>query len=425
MTIPEATDTRSQGTFAVGVATRTVEVPDGTPMAGYAGRRGSTTGVHDPTSVRALVIDGVGIVAVDVCALHEDTCTALAIASGLDAVVVAATHTHSGPSVGLGRVGDHAEAVHTAVVAAALGALADAAATATPCDAAWTSARGSGVAKDRRHLGRAIDPPATALTFTEASGGVKAMLASYPCHPVVLDASNTLVTADWVHPMRERLEQALDAPVVFLTGAAGDVNDGHAADASFKAQTDGGRTFERAAELGRRVADALLAAARQPVAGPGPARFTTAPLTLHHEPADAAAVRARADAWRDQLAGADAGVQAVLRIWIDWADAWRPGDGTQPWHGRVGRLALGDVSVVTLPGEPFLAVADTIADRVDAPVLVAAYCDGVPGYLPTADAYPEGGYEVDDAHMYYAMPGPFQRGSAEEVIDAAVSLFAG
>lgn len=423
MTTPGTAAEPAEGTFAVGVAVRAVEVPDGTPMAGYAGRLGGTTGVHDPTTVRALVIDGVGIVAVDVCALHEDTCTALAIASGLDAVVVAATHTHSGPSVGLGRVGPHAEGVHTAVVAAALAALSDAAASATPCRAAWTTARGSGVAKDRRHLERTIDPPATALTFTEASGRAVAVLASYPCHPVVLDATNTLVTADWVHPFRERLEQALDAPVVFLTGTAGDVNDGHSPDASFDAATDDLRTFERAAELGRRVADSLLAATPAPVDAAGPARFTSAGVTLHHEPGDAEAIRARADAWRAQLPRADAGLQAVLRIWIEWAEAWRPGDGAEPWQGRVGRLALGDVSVVTLPGEPFLAVSEAIAARVDAPVLVAGYCDGVPGYLPTADAYPEGGYEVDDAHMYYAMPGPFRRGSAEEVIDAAVSLF--
>ncbi len=57
--------------------------------------------------------------------------------------------------------------------------------------------------------------------------------------------------------------------------------------------------------------------------------------------------------------------------------------------------------------------------------MVAGYSDGVAGYLPTADAYPEGGYEVDDACMYYAMPAPFRRGSLEAVTAAARRLLEG
>jgi len=53
---------------------------------------------------------------------------------------------------------------------------------------------------------------------------------------------------------------------------------------------------------------------------------------------------------------------------------------------------------------------------------VLGYCDGVSGYLPTADEYESGGYEVCDAHRYYGMPGPYAQGSAERLADAAISL---
>ena len=57
-----------------GAATVTVDVPVGTPMTGYAARLSPSTGVHDPLTVRALVIDDVGIVVVDCCALRTSTC---------------------------------------------------------------------------------------------------------------------------------------------------------------------------------------------------------------------------------------------------------------------------------------------------------------------------------------------------------------
>lgn len=61
----------------------------------------------------------------------------------------------------------------------------------------------------------------------------------------------------------------------------------------------------------------------------------------------------------------------------------------------LSRLRLNDVSVLHLPGEMFIAYQlRARALRADAPVLVAAYGDGGPWYVPTRDEYPAGGYEV-------------------------------
>jgi hypothetical protein len=50
--------------------------------------------------------------------------------------------------------------------------------------------------------------------------------------------------------------------------------------------------------------------------------------------------------------------------------------------------------VVHLPGEPFIEYQlKAQALRSDAFVCVAGYGDGGPGYIPTAKAYIEGGYE--------------------------------
>jgi hypothetical protein len=57
-------------------------------------------------------------------------------------------------------------------------------------------------------------------------------------------------------------------------------------------------------------------------------------------------------------------------------------------------LDLGQVQLLHLPGEPFIEYQlDAKKARSDVAVCVAGYGDGGPGYLPTARAYAEGGYE--------------------------------
>lgn len=60
----------------------------------------------------------------------------------------------------------------------------------------------------------------------------------------------------------------------------------------------------------------------------------------------------------------------------------------------VSCLSLGDARVLHLPGEPFVEYQlFAQRQRADRPVFVAGYGDGGPGYIPTAPAYLEGGYE--------------------------------
>jgi hypothetical protein len=70
------------------------------------------------------------------------------------------------------------------------------------------------------------------------------------------------------------------------------------------------------------------------------------------------------------------------------------------WLKRLDRpidvccLDLGKALVLHLPGEPFVAYQLKAQEmRKDAFVSVAGYGDGGPGYIPTDDAFPQGGYE--------------------------------
>jgi hypothetical protein len=60
---------------------------------------------------------------------------------------------------------------------------------------------------------------------------------------------------------------------------------------------------------------------------------------------------------------------------------------------------IGDIGVATFPGELFAEIGANIKRRSPHPhTLVWSYCNGSIGYLPTAESYAEGGYEIRTTH---------------------------
>jgi len=410
-----------------GAASVVVDVPPGTPMTGYAARLSPSTGVHDPVTVRALVVDDVGIVVVDCCALRKTTCAELRASrpAGISDVVIAATHTHSGPCVTPGGLGAFAPDVLHAVERAFVEALTSARHQRAAVTVRYGERRAVGVGRNRRHDDVEIDPPVQVLSFDGEQGTV-ATLVTYPMHPVVLSAANTLISADYVGPLRDALEAAFPGSVcVFAQGCAGDVNDDrHSPEGDFSSVLTPGRDFAAAAVKGRIVADAALEAlSSATIVAPTRTVIATASVPLEVTALDPADVAAEREDWARLAATLPAERSALYETWVAWADNWlaNPPEPSH-WLGRVGLIRVGDVRIATLPGEPFLAVADQVRAGLGDQALVLGYCDGVSGYLPTADEYAHGGYEVCDAHRYYGMAGPYAQGSAERLVDAVISL---
>jgi hypothetical protein len=111
----------------------------------------------------------------------------------------------------------------------------------------------------------------------------------------------------------------------------------------------------------------------------------------------------------------------LYRHWAAWADSTARGPLT-PWSGRVTAFDWVGLPLLFLPGEIFAATALQIRARLPAgpAPFVISLADGVPGYIPAAEAYPDGGYEVAEAHRYYGLPGAFAVGSAEKLAEAAI-----
>jgi neutral ceramidase len=277
------------------------------------------------------------------------------------------------------------------------------------------------IARNRRHADGPLDRSLPVLHATDETGRVIAVLVSYACHPVVLGADNRLMSADFPCYLRREIEQAYPGAIaIFANGCAGDVNDGHAASASFTSEALPNRDFAHAERLGRRIAAAALAAPLRPVAASPTAHNAELMLPLDRPEGD---LLRRAAEWQAEL---DAGVPPpralLLPFWVDWARdnaALPPGK----LQGRATVLDWGDVVVTAMPGEVFsetgLAVRAACGNRT---AFILAYADDTAGYLPPRPEYPFGGYEVDEAHRFYGTPGRFAPGAAETLVYAMKTL---
>ncbi len=396
-------------------------------MAGFAARTDPSTGVHDPVSVRALAVDETCLITVDACGLHEMTCHQIASALPVPTgnVAVTATHTHAGPCIMPGRLGGHDEKVLDQVVAAAVRAAEEAITRQEPAELFYREATGIGVASNRRHVERTIDPAAQLASFRRPGGRVIAWVLLYPCHPVVVGPSNRLISGDYPAFARNSLEAgAPGSTAFFLPGAAGDVNTGHSAEASYSLGGGSGRTMEEARRIGELIAQRVLGEPAQkmrPLPERSPTSVRKQSVSLRMEPLDSCGPRELAAKWLAEADSADPGRRALLRTWINWAEGCTATDELM-WLAPVSVIRWGSLTIVALPGEPFLETADAAAAGIGGTVMVTGYTNGCPGYLPPQDEYEFGGYEVIDAHRYYGMPAPFARGSAEELVRAAVRL---
>lgn len=407
-----------------GAASVNITPQAGLQLAGFAARTLPATGMHDPLTARAIVVEDTAVVALDVIGLHEDMAARIRRRSPLpdDSIIVAATHTHGAPISMIGRLGQAADPEFLRRIEdGAVAAVQLACENRRPATIAAGLGGDPGVAWNRRHADGPLDRAVPMIRIRDVEGRYIAVMTSYACHPVVLAADNLLMTADYPHFVRQTLEAVHPGAVsLFVTGCAGDANTGHKAQASWTLAANSARTFAAAQRLGERIAAAAIAAGEHMATGMAGAAHRELDLALtrlEHAPLEDLAAR-----WRLERQTAEPVRAILLSHWIEWAERNRdvvPGS----WRARVSLLDWGGIPIVAMPGEIFsetgLSVRSACAGR---PAFILAYAEGTPGYIPPRSEFVFGGYEVDEAHRFFGMPGTFAPGSAEALAEAARSL---
>jgi len=381
----------------VGHGVAPLPVPLGSPLGGYVDRPGPSTGTADPLEVHVVTISAgthrLALVVLDVVCVNTDLAAAVRQAlSGiaLDDVWTCATHTHSGPETGCVPGGGATPAPWTSVIAAAAASAAHAAVAAeTPGSLTAAEVFVAEVASVRSRPDGARPVPVDVVSFHRADGRLGGALAVLPIHPTVLPASSTVVSADLSGAVRRALADRLGTWVVALTGAAGDIS------------TRGVRRAADPAECARLGDIVANQAARAVRTGPATDIVRTAAADVLLSPGAPPTDRSTVDPLSRQ--------GDTLR------QAWRVRrTRTDPLPATVRAARVGDVSLVGLPGEPFLDLRSR-AIAAAGPLLLIGYVGGYVGYLPTREAF-----AADPT--YETVVSPVAPGEPERLLDTAVNL---
>jgi hypothetical protein len=371
-----------------GAAAVAIAPPEGVPLAGY-GARGPgnrSAGALAPVEARALVVEGaggaprVGIVVLDALIALPALREAVAARTrelALDALVVATTHTHSGPGgyaeswiAQLVIMGWHDPAARAALVSAAARALGEASARLAPARLGAAVADGAGLAANRRPGGGASDPTVPVLAV-DGEGGAIATLFALAAHPTVLSPANGRLHPDYPGFARARIEAVRGGVALFLAGPLGDQKPYLAGEPEWP--EDVARQLETARRHGEALAARVLAAARdaQPDAG--------------------ARVAFASEAWT--LPPID--VRATCAFFVGAPLLHLVGRGFFPARTPLVAVRLGRLRLFASPLELGVEVAAALRARArgDDPVLIAAHANDWLGYLLMPEDWDRGGYE--------------------------------
>ena len=227
-----------------------VEITPGTSMRmyGYEKRTcGPSNGTHDPLFAKELVLrtgdSRMAIVTLDLGVFMSDRLRMdVAARLGIPVLLLAASHTHSGPEFLIEETGTATleGAPYLAEVERKIfSAVADASKAMLP--ARLSVGRGSLQLGYNRLLPREdgrsralfdnlervpygpVDPQVVVLRVEDAaSGAARALIVHYACHSVVLGPTNCKYSADWPGAMQAKVEAEMpDTQCMFVQGGAG------------------------------------------------------------------------------------------------------------------------------------------------------------------------------------------------------------
>lgn len=222
-----------------GWSKRELIVPVGHRMAGYLARKEPSSGRLSPLFVRALVLRQgrleAALVLADLLAISSSWAkllrSRLSNTLGIppEHIIVAATHTHSGPQIDTAPFDFSGGTVETrferslmsSISCSMADALKEARRSLVPVRVETASIRIRGVASDRNHARRSRTQRLVLIRFQGKIGA--GVLGVFGCHPTVLGAQNTLLSGDLPAATTSLLES--DSTTVLLaTGAAANIS---------------------------------------------------------------------------------------------------------------------------------------------------------------------------------------------------------
>jgi hypothetical protein len=250
---PERTANESGITeLKVGAATLDLIPLDSTTkftLPGYG--QYSSDGVHDPITVRSVVVDDgkekVVFVSVDLVFSDYSFPTTGPVADTMiketgispDHIFVSATHSHAAPAL----APNASELISKSIIKAN--------SELQPAQAYIDTGFLQTRTENRRNPEREPDGAVTVIRFINSRDTCIATIVNFAVHPVILGPDNKLISADFVYYMRQKLEESNGGIAIYFNRHAGDINPPGGWNRS-------GGTFGQAEKFGLSLAEDIL-----------------------------------------------------------------------------------------------------------------------------------------------------------------------
>ena len=297
-----------------------------------------------------------------------------------------------------------------------------------------------------------VDHDVGVIRIDDLSGKPVATVMTAAAHTIVLGPKTAQLSPDYVGPAREIVERATGAPSLFFQGAAGNVSPRCGIGSGGPEQFDdlhrigailGGEVVKTWAQIRthdrhgpRRIVQSVAAiSVRDYETLPEKClehfgvitRRLTLPMAL---PPDPSVAEANLNRFRKQLEeardGGSVGAIHVAQRLVHWAElVIRTIKSGEPVNRELvcWALRVNDIGIVAVNGEPFAELALEVKQRSPfATNLFLGYSNGCLGYLPTPEAFDEGGMEVNESYQNYMLPTPFTREWGPAVVENCVEL---
>ncbi len=394
------------------------------------------------TKILMMSMDCMSLLTSDVNAFAESIVEATGLPK--EAIVIHATHTHTAGTVNADSedklVREYTEFVGKRFVDAAVFAIADL----KPAKMGWAVGRAPNIAFVRRfrmkdgsvrtnpgvgnpdilHPIGDVDERVNVLRF-DREGAETIVLANQGNHPDTVGGSK--ISADWPGFFRRRAEKALDnVKAIFFNGAEGDVNHvnvnakhGDYND-MFNDFDDVSRGYGHARHMGNVMAGAVLQVYdKVNYVDVDSLRFVQKVIDLPSnmpKPEDMPLAHKYNDLHK---AGRDEEIPfKAMELTTVVAEAGRMvalEHGPESFPLKLSALAIGNVSLLGIPGEPFNGVGVGLKEAEGWDMVIpCCNTNGREGYFPMQDAYDEGGYEARSSR--------YKAGTAEMIIKEGKKL---
>ena len=281
-----------------------------------------------------------------------------------------------------------------------------------------------------------VDHSVDVIGFDDEHGNIVSTIVGYACHPTILGPENRLISPDYPGHLRKTVEEIVGGSCLFFQGYAGNQGPVHTFVGEVEVARKAGKIlgleaskvrmsidpFERKEKLVEIIPAGADLGMYEDVVVSEPSddliiNNSYADLPTLEFPSHEEASEIYDNAIEELNKARRSGNQDEIKKMVSNAKRanFTRRNSLRSKNGKVNiwiqTIKIGDIVLQGIPLEPFIEYGDRIKSlNPNKKIVLSGYTNCIHGYLPTAKAYEEGGYETGNT--------PLSPKSEEIIIDA-------